>query len=65
METRGEQNIRSQADNSVRMGMKQYSRDYTRKWILETLAKQPSVKGQEPDKRKFEIGAEERNSREQ
>lgn len=50
---------------TVRMGMKQYSRDYARKWILETLAKQLSAKGQEPDKRKSEIGAEERNSREQ
>lgn len=66
METRGEQNIKkSQADNFDKMEMKQYSRDYARKWILETLAKQLSVKGQEPDKRKFKIGIEERNSRQQ
>lgn len=66
METKGEQNTKkSQADNFDRMAMKQYSRDYARNWILETLAKQLSVKGREPDKRKFEIGAEERNSRQQ
>lgn len=40
--------------------MKQYSRDNARKWILEILAKQLSVKGQEPDKREFKLcGGEE------
>lgn len=57
MEIKGEQNIqKSQADNFDRLEMKQYSRDYARKWILEILAKRLSVKGQEPDKREFKIG---------
>lgn len=56
METKGEQNIQtSLTDNFDRLEMKQYSRDYARKWILEILAKQLSVKGQEPDKREFKI----------
>lgn len=56
METKGEQNIqKSHADNFDRLEMKQYFRDYVRKWILEILAKQLSVKGQEPDKREFKI----------
>lgn len=32
---------------------------------IKTLAKRLSERGQEPDRRKFEIGAEERNSRQQ
>lgn len=56
METKGEENIqKSLTDNFDRLEMKQYSRDYARKWILEILAKQLSVKGQEPDKREFEM----------
>lgn len=47
METKGEQNSkRSQADNFDRMEMKQYSRDYARKWTdIRTFGKAAECEG--------------------